>query len=220
MNIKRLVLALILVIVVAFGCLVGYGSLVLKREARAWTSSFPAPENNGNEAAIEKNFKILKTKMDALAPKGVYIMIDTAANRFFLRKESETIRQGVCSTGSGDVLPDPRKNTKTKDKQWIFDTPRGEFSVKSKIENPYWIKPDWAFIEEGEPIPKNQKERAVAGELGDYALGFGKEGYFLHGTLYTRLLGRSVTHGCVRFGDEDIKALFRSASIGTKIFIF
>jgi lipoprotein-anchoring transpeptidase ErfK/SrfK len=58
-----------------------------------------------------------------------------------------------------------------------------------------------------------------SGVLGDYALGFG-EGFFIHGTLYTRLLGRSVTHGCVRVGDDDLKAIYEAASIGTKIFIF
>ena len=63
------------------------------------------------------------------------------------------------------------------------------------------------------------EERIEAGTLGDYALGFG-DGYFIHGTLYTRLLGRNVTHGCVRVGDEDLKAVFRAVSIGTKIYIY
>ncbi len=62
-------------------------------------------------------------------------------------------------------------------------------------------------------------DRIEAGMLGDYALGFGK-GFFIHGTLYTRLLGRNVTHGCVRVGDDDLKAVFRAVSVGTKIFIY
>ncbi len=104
-------------------------------------------------------------------------------------------------------------------RKWVFDTPRGEFAVKSKITNPYWVKPDWAFIEEGEPIPKNQEDRIEAGSLGDYALGFG-DGYFIHGTLYTRLLGRNVTHGCVRVGDEDLKDIFKTVPMGAKIYIY
>jgi len=61
---------------------------------------------------------------------------------------------------------------------------------------PSWVKPDWAFIEEGEDIPKNYYDRIEEGVLGDYALEIGN-GYFIHGTLYTRLLGKSVTHGCI-----------------------
>jgi L,D-transpeptidase YbiS len=38
--------------------------------------------------------------------------------------------------------------------------------------------------------------------------------------LYTRLLGRSVTHGCIRVGDADLKAIYEAAAIGTKIYIF
>jgi len=87
------------------------------------------------------------------------------------------------------------------------------------LADPIWIKPDWAFIEEGEKIPKDFDERIDYDSLGEYGLGFG-DGYFIHGTLYTRLLGRNVTHGCIRVGDEDLIIVSRAVSIGTKIFIY
>ena len=193
---------------------IGYGYLLGKRDLLGWRKNIreaPGPEDL---AKIKAENTTLKKKFEALGPKGVFIVVDTGANRFYLKKGAEIVRQGLVSTGSGDILPEPSGK-----RQWVFDTPRGEYAVKSKVENPFWVKPDWAFIEEGEPIPKNKDDRVVSGELGDYALGFGS-GYFLHGTLYTRLLGRNVTHGCVRIGDEDLKFLFKSASIGTKIYIY
>ena len=193
---------------------VGYGTVVGLRQFAGWREAGTARASDTDPRKSAAAATALKKKLDGLAPKGVHIVIDTGANRFYLKKGTEIIRQGLVSTGSGDILPDPSGK-----RQWIFDTPRGEYAVKSKVENPYWVKPDWAFIEEGEPIPKNKDDRVVGGELGDYALGFGS-GYFLHGTLYTRLLGRNVTHGCVRIGDEDLKFLFKSASIGTKIYIY
>ena len=197
----------------ALGAVV-YGTIVGLRQFAGWRQGRPesVPQADARKSAAAA--AALKKKFDALAPKGAYIVIDTGANRFYLKKGTEIVRQGLVSTGSGDILPDPKGK-----RQWIFDTPRGEFAVKNKVENPYWVKPDWAFIEEGEPIPKNAGERVVGGELGDYALGFGS-GYFLHGTLYTRLLGRNVTHGCVRIGDEDLKFLFKSSPVGTKIYIY
>jgi L,D-transpeptidase YbiS len=57
------------------------------------------------------------------------------------------------------------------------------------------------------------------GVLGDYALAFGN-GYFIHGTLYKRLLGRNVTHGCIRVGDEDLETIYKLSRLGTKIYIF
>ena len=193
---------------------VAYGTVVGLKQSAAWRGAMPAAPEAGDARKAAAAEAALRKKFEALAPKGVHIVIDTGANRFTLKKGVEVIREGLVSTGSGDILPDPRGK-----RQWIFDTPRGEFAVKSKVENPYWTKPDWAFIEEGEPIPKNVDDRVVGGELGDYALGFG-DGFFLHGTLYTRLLGRNVTHGCVRFGDEDLKALFKASPIGTKIYIY
>lgn len=55
--------------------------------------------------------------------------------------------------------------------------------------------------------------------LGEYAMGFGK-GYFIHGTLYDRFLGRNVTHGCIRLNDEDLRTVHKLSDIGTPVMIF
>jgi L,D-transpeptidase YbiS len=151
----------------------------------------------------------------AAAPKGPYIVVDTAQNRVYLRNGNRTLYSAVASTGSGARLQDPRNPTNG----WVFDTPRGVFTISSKIKNPAWNKPDWAFIEEGEPIPTKLKDRIATGVLGDYALGFGN-GYFIHGTLYTRMLGTNVTHGCIRLGDEPLEYLFHNVPLGTTLIIF
>ncbi len=166
------------------------------------------------DAALKIRNASLSKKIQGSAPKGRYILIDTGRNLLYLKKGGEVIRQAVISTGSGVILKDPNG-----DRKWIFDTPRGEFQVRSRATDPSWVKPDWAFIEEGEPIPKKYSDRIEEGMLGKYALGFG-DGYFIHGTLYTVMLGRSVTHGCVRVGDEDLEYLFRNVPLGTRILIF
>lgn len=166
------------------------------------------------EVTVEADLASVRKKMQSLLPKDNYIEVDSARNMLFLRRDGQVIRQAVVSCGSGSVLEEPGGRRK-----WIFDTPRGLFQVKTKLLNPTWVKPDWAFIEEGKKPPEKREDRLESGVLGDYALGFG-EGFFIHGTLYTRLLGRSVTHGCVRVGDADLKAIYEAASIGTKIYIY
>lgn len=157
---------------------------------------------------------MLRRRLDAFSPKGVYLVIDTARNVLYVKNNGKVIREAVASSGSGGLLIEPNGK-----RRWVFDTPRGEFAVESKKRQPVWMKPDWAFIEEGKPLPHNAKDRLEGGVLGDFALGFG-DSYFIHGTLYTRLLGRNVTHGCVRLGDEDLKHVFRLADIGTKLYIY
>ncbi len=159
----------------------------------------------------------LRQELAKLAPpEEPYLIIDTAHNRLYMKKGEEILREAICSTGSGRILLDA--NPKKK-RQWIFDTPRGEFLIRDKKKGPVWRKPDWAFIEEGEAPPKNEEDRIETGTLGDYAMAFGN-GFFIHGTLYTRLLGRSVTHGCVRLGDEDLEFVYKNSNVGTRLYIF
>jgi L,D-transpeptidase YbiS len=132
-----------------------------------------------------------------------------------LKKDEEVLVDAVCSAGSGMVL----KETTGKKREWVFDTPRGSFHVLSKIENPVWRKPDWAFVEEGQPIPKDPSERFESGSLGEYALYFGN-GYMIHGTLYERLLGRAVSHGCIRVGRDDLRKVWANVRVGTRIYIY
>lgn len=211
---KRILIAGVALGYLAVLAVVGAAYYAGFRELATWPAKTPAPPTGPELAKVQKAVQTVQRRFDALQPRGVYIVVDTGENILTVKKGSEVVRQAVVSCGSGDVLEDPSGKRK-----WIFDTPRGEFAVKQKITNPYWVKPDWAFIEEGEPIPKNPEDRVEAGSLGDYALGFG-DGYFIHGTLYTRLLGRNVTHGCVRVGDNDLKEIFKIVPIGAKIYIY
>lgn len=209
-NKKKIFLALA-VFAAIFVLLEGIGYYLA---ASVNTGITPENKKSGNLTQIEEKNRILKSGLKNLSPKGVYIVVDTARNMLYLKDGDKTLKEAVVSCGSGNILEDPSgKNT------WVFDTPKGEFSVKSKHLKPDWIKPDWAFIEEGEPLPLTSKERIESGVLGDYALGLGG-GYFIHGTLYTRLLGRNVTHGCIRIGDKDLEVLFKTTPIGAKVMIF
>lgn len=153
--------------------------------------------------------------IQSLSPKGIYAVVDTAQNRLFLKQGEKVVYEAVVSTGSGTTLTDP----KNPGRSWLFETPRGEFHVKSKIRNPVWIKPDWAFIEEGEALPTDADDRIEAGVLGEYAIAFGN-GYFIHGTLYTRMLGQNVTHGCIRMADKDLEVVYKRLPNGAPIYIF
>lgn len=153
--------------------------------------------------------------IQSLSPKGIYAVVDTAKNRLWLKRGDTVVYEAVVSTGSGTTLTDP----KNPGRSWFFDTPRGEFHVRSKIRNPVWIKPDWAFIEEGKTLPADANDRIEAGVLGEYAIAFGN-GYFIHGTLYTRMLGQNVTHGCIRMADRDLEVVYKNLQAGAPIYIF
>lgn len=171
-------------------------------------------------ASLEKEVKKLaaanqrlKQRIRSFQPRGVYLVIDTGANRMYLMKDDSVLRDAIVSTGSGVKLSDP-----DQPRSWVFDTPRGEFAVQRKVNEPVWTKPDWAFVEAGENLPRDWTQRVEEGVLGEYALDLG-DGYLIHGTLFERALGLHVTHGCVRVGAKDLEAVFQTVGIGTKVYI-
>ena len=163
---------------------------------------------------ITKDIGILDKKLNAFTPKSFYLVINTASNEFSLYRGTQRIKSDRCSTGSYILLKTD------KEQQWMFKTPKGEFRIQGKTTSPVWRKPDWAFIEQGLPVPSaNHSSRFEYGVLGDYALSLG-HGYLIHGTLYQRFLGLPVTHGCVRLNDENLELVYKSLSVGSKVYIY
>ena len=102
----------------------------------------------------------------------------------------------------------------------MFYTPFGVRKVLRKATNPVWKKPDWAFIEDGMPIPSaNDPSRWETGTLGAYKMEIG-DGYMIHGTIYKRRMGMSVTHGCIRLLDDDLEAVYKAMEVGSKVYIY
>ncbi len=163
---------------------------------------------------LNRDIERLSRRYNSYTSGQSYLVINTTDNLFHLYKNKKQIREGFCSSGSYKMLQTQ------EGRSWIFKTPKGKFRIQGKTVNPVWTRPDWAFVEEGLPIPShNHPSRYEYGVLGDYALSLG-DGYLIHGTIYKRFIGMPVTHGCVRLGDEDLEVIFKTLSIGSKVYIF
>jgi len=163
---------------------------------------------------LTKDVQRLSVKSNAYTSGQSYIVINTTENKFFLYTNKKLVREGFCSSGSYTMLQT------SGNKKWIFKTPKGKYWIHGKTTNPVWKRPDWSFVEEGSPIPSaNDDSRYEYGVLGDYALALG-DGYMIHGTIYKRFLGMPVTHGCVRLNDDDLKVIYNTLNIGSKVYIF
>ena len=222
---------IVAVLLICAGLLIGGGlasAIVLEAPSlREWLLGVLPESKTVSAAVTTKDFNIsrelekskkqvaaLENRFLALTPKDPYLIVSTSDNKIQLKRGREIVRRGICSTGSYVLL-------KSQDnREWLFRTPRGMFSVQQKLVKPVWRMPDWAFIEEGKPVPPpNSPERFEAGTLGEYGLAFGN-GYLIHGTIYKRLLGMPVTHGCVRLPDDDLEVVYKTLKEGSKIFIY
>ena len=164
--------------------------------------------------SLNKELRTLQRKYESLTPRQAYLVINTSDNHFFLYRDRKLLREGFVSSGSYVRLQSH------DDREWLFKTPKGKHTVKGKITNPVWRRPDWAFVEEGLAVPPaTHSSRYEYGVLGDYAMSLG-DGYLIHGTLYKRFLGMPVTHGCIRMNDEDLEATFKTLNVGSRVYIF
>ncbi len=208
-------LPLLALAAVAFGTGYAYGPAPKTSPASRLRLPDGAAAQKKLLAKLSSQNRQLAVALERERPKGVYVVVDQTQNRLYLMRDEEVLLKAVCSAGSGYVL----KEAVGGKRQWVFDTPRGLFRVHNKLENPVWKKPDWAFVEEGKPMPRDPSERIEYGVLGEYAL-YLEDGYMIHGTLYERLLGRPVTHGCIRLGREDLRVVWKNVPPSTPVFIF
>jgi len=167
------------------------------------------------QRAMSDEVENLRYKVSRRIKNDLHVLVDTRANKLYVKKGLTLLWEADCSVGRGGILTD-----KATGRRWEFVTPHGQFDIRDKIESPLWTKPDWAFVEAGQKVPPpNDPSRNVAGELGAYVFNLG-DGYLIHGTLNEAVLGHSVSHGCVRLGAVDLKRLYETVPRGARVYIY
>jgi L,D-transpeptidase-like protein len=148
------------------------------------------------------------------APKtGTLITVDVSRNKAYLFQDGRLVDESPAATGKEKLL-------KKAGRTFFFHTPRGRLQVLRKIVHPVWTKPDWAFIEDGQPVPPpDSPKRKVEGHLGRYALDLG-DGIMIHGTDEIDSLGRNASHGCIRLPSDMLEVVYNAARVGTPVYIF
>ena len=187
------------------GCLEDHAREVLQNEIKGLQQSVDR---------LESENRSMWRRIQGHAVTEPYLVVDTKANRLYVRRDDEVLLKTMISTGSGKKLEEQGG------RKWTFATPKGVFTILRKEENPVWYKPDWAFVEDNLPVPPPASpQRFIRGMLGKYALCIGGS-YKIHGTPYRKLLGQAVSHGCIRVGDEDMERLYQMVSEGTTVYIY
>ncbi len=165
-------------------------------------------------ALLEEENQGLRNRIKAFEDNAVYLVVDTESNRLTMRQAGSVLLRAKVGTGSRQIVKEETG------RNWYFESPMGSLAVLGKERNPVWIRPDWSYVEENMPVPKPEDpDRIVRGVLGKYALLLGN-GYKIHGTKWTNLLGTHFTHGCISLDDKNLETLYKSVKIGTKVYIY
>jgi L,D-transpeptidase ErfK/SrfK len=200
-------------------------AIVLRAYSACWAGTDPvvppveelraAVPNLEQEAAnLEEENQGLRNMLKDMDDVELYLVVDTEKNRLTMRQGDAVLLQAIVGTGSRQTV-----NEETG-RNWYFESPMGSLTVLGKERNPVWIRPDWSYAEENMPIPpEGDPDRIVREVLGKYALLLGN-GYKIHGTKWTNLLGTHFTHGCISVGEKNLEILYKSVQIGTKVYIY
>jgi lipoprotein-anchoring transpeptidase ErfK/SrfK len=100
-----------------------------------------ADEKSTQQQALREKVAGMKPMTEELPDTGQTILVSTAENRVYVRRNGQVVFTAVCSTGKGTTMA---IDGHTK----VFDTPIGKFHIKSKDENPLWVPPDWHYVEQ------------------------------------------------------------------------
>jgi L,D-transpeptidase ErfK/SrfK len=165
-------------------------------------------------ARLEEENQGLKKMLKDDDDDELYLVVDTESNRLTMRQGGVVLLMAAVGTGSRQFIKEETG------RNWYFESPAGSLTVLGKERNPVWIRPDWSYVEENMPVPpENDPDRIVRGVLGKYALLLGN-GYKIHGTKWTSLLGTHFTHGCISVDDKNLEILHEAVKIGTKVYIY
>ena len=100
-----------------------------------------------------------------------------------------------------------------------WDTPPGRYHVEEMIEHPDFLKIDW------NAVPMRVIGRIPPGPtnpLGERWIGFahGEDWTIgIHGTPNPELLGRAVSHGCIRMRNADVIQVYDRVRLGTPVIV-
>lgn len=182
----------------------------------------------------------LNQEKEALKLDDFYMVIDRAANRFWIRRRDKLIKEGPCATGRGERW---FRDVYGHMKRWDFDTPTGERRILMVESNPRWNRPDWDWLERGKKPPKpedviqipsnlgpgaamafyrglskeeKERVRSIPGHLGAWKLGLG-DGIYIHSG---NIQGGQVSHGCIRVLPQDLTTIHELIKVGCSVFIY
>ena len=77
----------------------------------------------------------------AAADTALRVVVSLRARRLWVvSRQSDTLFSAPVAVGSGKTL-------RASGQTWTFNTPRGVHVVRSKEEDPIWVRPDWSYVE-------------------------------------------------------------------------
>jgi murein L,D-transpeptidase YcbB/YkuD len=121
-------------------------------------------------------------------PGGVHINVSLGERKLYLKNGGSVVETYTIGVGKPG-----------------YETPIGDYSIRTIIWNPPWNPPDEAWAADKEPQPPGAAENPMKA----VKIIFRDPDYYIHGTGNVETLGGAVSHGCLRMVPSEAAALAR-----------
>jgi len=116
------------------------------------------------------------------------LRVDISERKLYVERPGEPVRTYDVAVGS------PK-----------HPTPRGSYAIGRVIWNPSWVPPDSDWAKDAKAAAPGDPNNP----MGRVKMYFREPAYYIHGTNDESSLGRAVSHGCIRMGNDDVIELAR-----------
>ncbi len=120
----------------------------------------------------------LSSSISSIGEENYQIHIDRKNCKLSLYKDEDVIKEYPIAVGKAST-----------------PTPTGSFHIVNIVDCP-------DYYTQGKHIPYGPKS-----PVGDVWMGLDIKGYGIHGTNEPWLIGKKVSHGCIRMSNQDVKDL-------------
>jgi lipoprotein-anchoring transpeptidase ErfK/SrfK len=91
-------------------------------------------------------------------------------------------------------------------------TPEGEFTIGSRLVHPEWTDP-----KTGKVIPYGTPGHLIGSRWLGFVAAGKKTGFGIHGTVEPQSVGKALSDGCIRLGEQDLTRVFEWIPEGTTV---
>lgn len=163
------------------------------------------------EGALKKELEGRMEFVESLKSEDFYLAVDTEQKKIRFYYGGTVLREGDIVIGEASNIHSP------DGKSWTFVPVKGAFPVEGKLVDHAWRIPEWLYVLNHQPIPRQQP--AIKHGLGRYVILLG-DGYVIHSPPAEKSPLKGAKPGSIMAQESDLRAIWPRIHEGTPVYIF
>lgn len=162
------------------------------------------------EGALAKELQGRMKFVQSLKSDEFYLAVDTEAKKLRFYYGGVVLREGDIQIGESKTFNSP------DGRSWTFLPVKGALPIDGKLVDHVWTVPEWIYLMNKRPIPKERP--AIEGGIGKYVILLGN-GYVIHSPPLEDSPLDGPKPGSIMAQESDLRAIWPRIHKGTPVYI-